>query len=924
MKHLTYQRIALGGLRARKKQSIPLALGIVLAVYFACTVLLAGQSLLYTQAETDRDRIGEQDAALLHASSFDVQLLTDSSVVSRLETIQTLAVADVGGNAVCAVGKGEPSALVMARKRCTEGRLPETADEIAVEAVILRRLDPDAQVGDRLTLTLHIPDGQNGYLPETRQQTYTLTGILADQILFLESSGGATEDAYDELCFHFLPAAITGADATVADGGMPVTHLLIQHPANFSERAFLDALDLPLDPSYMSRRCQSAYWAEGPLNEIGEIPAMYALTIVGGVLILAACLGIVNAFTANLAERRGQTGLLRAVGATRRQIRRIFGREALTIALLTAPAALGLSCLTVWLGDAVLGLYQFHTTPAFLLAALLISLLVVFLAAQIPLLSASRISPMQAIRDTSLLRARKRLHIRPQKTFHVPQLLARRHMQLYRTHRLGATLLVALSLPLLSVAGYFCWMLLAHPIYGGDAYDYRLIFYDNTVSDLVEEQAATVALSAADSREIAALPLVSRVDGMKHARVNWLLDGAPDYLTLESAADWCWQYFYLSEDFPDDHREYERLRQQQRIDRNLFTADLYAASAEQVALLAPYVLEGTIDIDALNAGREVLVIAPPAVYISENASGGGRMTYEPEAGIDYAIGAPGGGGQKGGNYCFQNDVFFAGEDYDLCRLSTPGLLSTDENDEVQDFLTDVSRSDATVRVGAVLPTNFPKLDSPFTEVSNAPGTILTTLAGMEALGMSPQGYELLNVRLSQSPDEEQEAQLTAALKQIANRTPGVKLYSQSERQREERQGNAMFVTCAASIVLLCLALSASIISNSLTNRIRADRQAIGTLRAVGAPLEVILASYRRQMAAMLLSGAALGLLLTLVMVGVLHRAAFWLADLKLTALLVLGPDAAFLLLLGLCCGVNLRVRLREVARRSIVENVREL
>ncbi len=43
----------------------------------------------------------------------------------------------------------------------------------------------------------------------------------------------------------------------------------------------------------------------------------------------ASCLGIVNAFTANLEERKRQIGLLRAVGATRKQIRGTFGREAL-------------------------------------------------------------------------------------------------------------------------------------------------------------------------------------------------------------------------------------------------------------------------------------------------------------------------------------------------------------------------------------------------------------------------------------------------------------------------------------------------------------------------------------------------------------------------------------------------------------------
>ena len=110
MKRLTSLQIALSGLRARKRRSIPLALGIVLAIYFACTVLLAVQSLLWTDAETFRDQYGAQDAAIIDADEIHERALRDSGVVSRLERVRTLAVAAVDDRAVCAIGQADAGA----------------------------------------------------------------------------------------------------------------------------------------------------------------------------------------------------------------------------------------------------------------------------------------------------------------------------------------------------------------------------------------------------------------------------------------------------------------------------------------------------------------------------------------------------------------------------------------------------------------------------------------------------------------------------------------------------------------------------------------------------------------------------------------------------------------------------------------------
>ena len=67
------------------------------------------------------------------------------------------------------------------------------------------------------------------------------------------------------------------------------------------------------------------------------------VTILGVALVVMAGMGIANAFAVNLAARRRQIGMMRALGATSRQLRRIYGREALVIALATAPASVALA-----------------------------------------------------------------------------------------------------------------------------------------------------------------------------------------------------------------------------------------------------------------------------------------------------------------------------------------------------------------------------------------------------------------------------------------------------------------------------------------------------------------------------------------------------------------------------------------------------
>ena len=155
-----------------------------------------------------------------------------------------------------------------------------------------------------------------------------------------------------------FPAALASGAEEIAPGSLPARHLLLE-------------LARPLTEAQMDETIPGQYLLtiSRPLLLDEVLPVLLASAWWHS-LLFASGMGIVNAFAANLAERSVQIGMMRAVGATRRQIRRIFGREALLLALLCAPAAIALSCLAVALLLCLLDLGALYAPPALLLTAL--------------------------------------------------------------------------------------------------------------------------------------------------------------------------------------------------------------------------------------------------------------------------------------------------------------------------------------------------------------------------------------------------------------------------------------------------------------------------------------------------------------------------------------------------------------------------
>lgn len=907
MKKLTPNSLAVLTLRARKRQYLTLIVGIALAIFFMSSMLLSGQSIYYTYRERHQRQMGAQDAVILDAEDVAPETLIESGYAKAVGSLYIIG--ETEGRET-AIAYYDETGGALSCRRAIEGRLPEGEGEIAIERSKLQRLRSEAKVGDTLTLQLKVPDG-SGFMPSTVVKEYQLIGILAEQTPYQQFAGyrWSSEDYLN------YPGAMVSREERVEAGGRPIVHRLVQFAPLVTFDAFVKYFeDTPYRWKIDSFAFAMFYGAD---NDTGS--PVLIVGVLGAVLVLAACMGIVGAFSTTLTERRSQIGMLRAVGATQRQIRRIFGREALLIALITAPASIALAHLAVWgLVRALGGEFQFHAEAWFLPLELAFSIAAILAAASIPLAKASRISPMQAIRDTGILRAKKHLRVKPAGAFWPPSLLARRHLKLYRTKQVGTTAVVALSFLILTIGFYLAWL-------GGIGYtlDADFIIYLNTfTNDWVEEGALKPRLTESDLMEAASLPLVADIQAGKYIRINILTDRVGEYLTGRGGINGPYAYLLAEVRAAEDDKiwwdakreRYLALRSSQNIEKELVAAPMNAFSEAMIEQLKPYVLSGSVDIDALNEGREVLLVAPERIYYTYITDASGNLisigfTSSPEPGEKYDM-------------VLENDLFRAGDTLELCRLYTVG----ESSDGLSDYsiFTDLKRVDKTVRIGALLGADYSSAlsISIFFDWEEA-GPLITTVAGLNALGFETAAYVEMAITLSDTPDADTEKILEDALTDISNRAEDMTFSSNLKSLRESRQWTITLISCVLAILLLFFSISVSMVNNAVTGRLRSDVRAIGTLRAVGAPLAVILSSYFRQVTAMLAWGVTAGLLLSGAFIAYLYFLPYEaVPDGMLWPLA--GLCALFVLLILFFCGLNLRARLKKIVKSSIVDNIREL
>jgi len=147
----------------------------------------------------------------------------------------------------------------------------------------------------------------------------------------------------------------------------------------------------------INTRSQFEDMQEGTVDQF--VSVLVALLILSEII---AVLGIINTLLLSVYERTRELGLLRIVGMSRRQVRRMVRGESIIIAVIGGIVGLGVGVFWGWAFTTALreqGLDQFDVPPLQVAAFLVFSVIAGTLAALLPAWRASRLDVLEAIAE---------------------------------------------------------------------------------------------------------------------------------------------------------------------------------------------------------------------------------------------------------------------------------------------------------------------------------------------------------------------------------------------------------------------------------------------------------------------------------------------------------------------------------------------
>lgn len=373
--------------KVHRRQSRMTRICIVLAVFLVAVMF--GLADMYLQSMTDetRHRIGDW-----HYKIASIDEETSEYIAARPEinlsgwqgNIPTAIGCTVADQPVSVAGMDETIFSEIYLGSVLSGEFPEIAGQVVVSSTLAQTAG--ISVGD--TLTLNSPDGSTMQL--------AITGIMDDDAANMISGSASA--------ILLTPEGLSSIQTADLSGNW-------QYVIRFSLLSNIMSSIADIQQQNGISDAQLTKNAE-LLSVLGKLPdsnmsQIYTIAFLLSLVVMMTCVMMISSsLNSNVSQRTEFFGLLRCLGATRRQVLRFVRREALQWCITAMPIGIGLSIVVVWGLCAVmrkLSTVWFGYMPTFGIswlsigASVVLGLITVLLAARTPAKMAAKVSPLEAV-----------------------------------------------------------------------------------------------------------------------------------------------------------------------------------------------------------------------------------------------------------------------------------------------------------------------------------------------------------------------------------------------------------------------------------------------------------------------------------------------------------------------------------------------
>lgn len=419
-----YTSLTLRYLKQNKKRTLVTIIGIILATALICGIGNICTSFMDYQMRNEIQSNGSFYATFNNIDKEKADIITKSSGVSEYGYKKDLGsiILDKKNSTSIDINVFDKNTINSFQITLKNGSYPKNQSEIIVTEDLLNKWNK--KIGDKITLNLgeliYDDMGIISKLKNPQKTTFKIVGTL------------------DKAPYNSKLFAIAGFNINSVNKNEKFdVSICTKNPKDIykttisiGENIGLAQADETNDEDYSYNDQTSMYYKdikfnEGLLRLLGassydniNTTLILIVGLVASLVIIATIATIYNSFSIAISERKKQFGILNSIGATKSQVMKLVFLEGFLVSIVGIP--IGLLSGTIAIDIVFKVIKTFFKTSAFgelelrvvfspivLIISTLVILLTIFISALIPAINAAKISPLEAIKNSSNLKVGK-------------------------------------------------------------------------------------------------------------------------------------------------------------------------------------------------------------------------------------------------------------------------------------------------------------------------------------------------------------------------------------------------------------------------------------------------------------------------------------------------------------------------------------